>query len=236
MDSTAIPLIMTRPEGANEGFLEMIPAATRAALDIIMSPLIEIVATGESPTLLPGAGAIFTSANGVRFGPPGVGRPAFCVGQSTTAHAIAAGWQAVCVGADSGELVEALMTTRPERSLVHLGGVHARGNVAERLSANGLKVSRVEVYDQKLLPLTEKAQAALRSNRPVIVPLFSPRTARQFSDQCPAPSCVAVAALSPTIARSLAKLPLARLEIAETPDAEAICKSVEKLIRAISLG
>jgi uroporphyrinogen-III synthase len=236
MDSTAIPLIMTRPEGANEGFLKLIPSATRAALDIILSPLIEIVGIGETPTIPPDSGAIFTSGNGVRFGPQGFGRPAFCVGQSTTARAVGAGWQAVCAGTDSGELVEALMKTRPERPLVHLGGVHARGNVAERLSADGLLVSRIEVYDQKLLPLTEKAKAVLQSNRPVIVPLFSPRTARQFSDECPAPSRVAVAALSPSIARSLGTLPVAWLEIAETPDAEAICASVEKLIRAISLG
>jgi hypothetical protein len=45
-----------------------------------------------------------------------------------------------------------------------------------------------------------------------------------------------VAALSPVIARALGDLPVARLEIAATPDADSMCATVEKLIHAISLG
>lgn len=236
MGDTAIQLIMTRPEGANEAFLSMIPSDLRARLDIIVSPLIEIVATSAIPKLERDAGVIFTSANGVRFAPPGAGRPAFCVGQSTTAQAMSAGWAAVCVGKDAAELVSKLEQESPDMPLVLLGGVHARGHVAEKLNAAGLQVSRVEIYDQKLLPLSDKAQNVLRDRKLVIVALFSPRTAMQFANQCPPGRSVSVAALSPAIARALGDLQVAYLEIAKTPDARAMCTIVEKLIHTISLG
>lgn len=223
-----VPLLMTRPLAGAERFADGLPAAARAGLQIIYAPLMEIrPATG--PIELQGVkGVIFTSLNGVDAASrETVTRlPAFCVGQRTSQAAAKAGWQAMCLGETAETLIAALQKQPPQGQLVHLRGAFARGEIAERLSSAGIPCRAQIVYDQVLLPLTEEAQAVLSAQNDVIVPLFSPRTARHFANLCGDASHLHLIALSPAVAEPLAGLNCKALRVSKAPDAAAMTEAV----------
>ena len=219
---TAIPLIMTRPLPASEAFLRTLPPDLLDRLNPVFSPLIEIVPLHPTDPMADADAAVFSSANGVAAAPAGHGRTAYCVGPATTAAAQAHGWDARQCGATANDLVETLTRTAPTQRLVHLSGRHTRGDVAARLTAAGLKVQHIALYDQRQCALSDQAKdSILRENR-VIVPLFSPRTATQFATEVPRRASVHVIALSAAVADALGARPWGGVTIADSPDARAM--------------
>lgn len=236
MGTAPIPLIMTRPVEANTRFIRQLPAPLSERLEVIVSPLVEIVPETVDFEIGPREAVIFTSANGVRCAPGGQGRQAFCVGQRTTEAARAAGWDGVFCGQTSDALVSSLLANPPSKRLWHLAGRHTRGQIAERLTAGGLQVTWITAYDQVLRPLTLQAKRVLQQEETVILPIFSPRTAIHFAQECPTGAHPHIVALSEAVAAPMAHLNCASLEIAATPDALAVVKCLEKLVARISLG
>lgn len=221
-------LLMTRPLAAAERFVAALPAEARATLQVIHAPLIEIRPADGPVQLGDAKGVIFTSANGVAAASreTTVRLPAFCVGESTAEAAAGAGWQASCLGQCADELVAALLQQRPAAPLVHLRGAHARGAIAQRLSDGGLTCRELVVYDQVLLPLTAAALKALAAQIDVIVPLFSPRTARHFANLCGDASHLHLIALSQAVADPLKGLNCKTLRVSKAPDAKAMTAAV----------
>ncbi len=179
-------------------------------------------------------GLIFTSANAVNAAVSlGLPRdlPAFCVGPATTGTAKGSGWKAQMVGATAEELVAYLLKHRPKSPLLHLRGEHSRGNVAQRLTESGLTVQEKPVYQQHLLALTAEAIAAAEGETPVIAPLFSPRTARQFANIWTGTAPLWLAAISEATADPLYSLDYAHLKIAKAPTPKKMRKAVKKLVK-----
>lgn len=223
-----VPLLMTRPLAAAERFVAGLPEAARARLRVIYAPLMEI-RPAQAPVSLQGVkGVIFTSANGVETASRETAArlPAYCVGERTAQAAAKAGWRASCLGHCADELVAALLSQRPEAPLLHLRGGHARGEIAERLTSGGIPCREQILYDQVLLPLTEEAKAALAAQTDVIVPLFSPRTARHFANLCGDAAHLHLIALSPAVAEPLKGLNCKTLRVSKTPDAAALAAAV----------
>lgn len=236
MGTPPMSLILTRPARANVRFVDQLPDALRDRLTIIESPLIEILPVEAKVAIGPEDAVIFTSANGVRFAPDGQGRRAFCVGPATTTAAREAGWNAVCKGETADALVAALLAKPLSGQTWHLAGRHTRGQVAERLSQSGMQVTRVTLYDQRFTSLTPGACTALTGPDPVLVAVFSPRTATRFAQDCPKNAQPHVLTLSAAVAEPLRHLPLKALEIADHPTAEAMVARLEKLVARVSLG
>jgi uroporphyrinogen-III synthase len=226
-------LLLTRPRPGAEAFLARLSPALRVGA--VISPLIEIVPNDVAPDLAPYAGVIFTSANAVAHAPAGNGRPAYCVGPQTTQAARAAGWQAQMTGLDAEAMIAALAGRGELGPLLHLAGKHRRGDVAGVLSKTGLQVDVATLYDQRLLPLSEEAQALLRGNAPVLVPLFSPRSAAQFAQAATRTDAVLAVSISAAAAEALEALPLRAHDIAAEPTGEAMAEAVEKLFRRTTL-
>lgn len=236
MGTPAITLIMTRPAAANDRFVSQLPAYLMRQLIVIESPLIDIVAADATVDIKAEDAIIFTSANGVRCAPRGEGQRAFCIGEVTRQAADNAGWQAVCCGGTSDALVAYLIAHPVKSPIWHAAGRHTRGRVAERLGYAGMNVTRVTVYDQALKPLTRQARDALEHASVVIVPVFSPRTARQFATECPMMAYPHVLALSQAVADPMLGLNVASFDIATRPDAKAMVQCLEKTVARISLG
>ncbi len=231
-----IPLILTRPEGANSAFAAEFPKPLAAQLEFIDAPLIEIAPIEAEVAVDPSTAAIFTSVNGVRFAPHIVGQPAYCVGMRTTRAALAAGWEAVCLGKNAKELIAALLRLRPDVPLCHFSGVHVRGQISDALTEAGLHASRIEVYDQLLLPLSAPAISALTSQRPVIVPLFSPRAAAHFAEIAPVSQQLRVVTISEAVTQALGDMVRFDTLTAVDPTADGVISLIEKHVAAISLG
>ncbi|OBY25872.1 uroporphyrinogen-III synthase [Leisingera sp. JC1] len=223
-----VPLLMTRPLEAAERFAASLPAEALAGLQVIYAPLMEIQVV-QAPVRMQGIkGVIFTSANGVEAASreTAVRLPAYCVGERTAQAAAELGWQAEALGTCADELAATLMQRRPEAPLLHLRGAHARGSIAQRLTDAGLPCGEQIVYDQVLLPLTEEAQTVLSAQNDVIVPLFSPRTARHFANLCGDGSHLYLIAFSEAVAEPLKGLNCKALRVSKAPDAPAMAAAV----------
>ena len=231
-------LLLTRPRAASDALADEIGARLGDAVDVVVSPLIDIVHL-PGPLALNGVrGLIFTSANGVEAAAaltPNRDLPAYCVGPATTRQADAAGWRAEMAGPDAEALVRRLKALRPDAPLLHLRGRHARGDIAGQLGAAGVPVREQIVYDQTSLPLSEAALECLRADAPVIVPLFSPRSARLFAEASPGP-VAAVAAISHAVADALPDGLARRVAVAEAPNGEAMLSLLEKLAASAVSG
>lgn len=230
-------LLMTRPRVSGERFVADLPAGVRGRLTVCHSPLLRIVPIADHIDFGDAHGLIFTSANGVAIA-AGVTRrrdlPCYCVGEWTTQTARDHGWQARMVGEDAAELIATLRADPPQGPLLHLRGRHGSGDIAGELAPVGCNVVVHVIYEQEVRALSDVAQAALNGPGQVIVPLFSPRTARQFAKVAQIGADVSAVAISEAAVRPLRDLPLKRVIVASRPTAAALADGVEMLANPAS--
>lgn len=231
MDRTA-RLLLTRPEAASRRFLEACEARMGVSIPALVSPVMAIRPIG---VLLPGrpAAVILTSENGAaRAGDLGLrGMAAWCVGPRTAEVACAAGLRPIEAGPDAEGLVQALLAARPPGLLLHLRGEHARGDVVERLRNGGLIAMEAVVYRQEAQAPGPAARAALDGPGPLVVPLFSPRSAVLLADWEPA-AALHVIAISPAVAEAARVLCPESLALARSPNGDAMVETtVARLAR-----
>lgn len=164
-------LVLTRPEAQSRA----IAAALGGDARVVISPVMRIVAGDEAPDLSCYRGVILTSANAVRFVPDLSGMRIYCVGERTAEAAMRAGGEIALVAQDADTLIAQNPGPGP---LIHLHGEHTRGDVAKRLNLAGIETDEVMVYRQEALPLSDEAKALIEGDTPVVLPLYSPRSAR----------------------------------------------------------
>jgi len=198
---TAPICLLTRPHAQSVAFARDLPG-----IEVLIAPILRIEALPFDPARISAApGIVFTSANAVPLAGPGKGKPALCVGPQTAEAAAAAGYE---VEEGPGD-AEGMMPLLPGREAwLHLHGRHR---------ARELPVQGMAIYDQIAQPLSPEAVALLSGDRPVILPLFSPRSASllaQAAASATAPiATVAISARAdecydgPTQARLIAERP-----------------------------
>ncbi|PCH75331.1 MAG: uroporphyrinogen-III synthase [Rhodobacteraceae bacterium] len=224
---------MTRPEESAKRFVTRLPPELRARLNVVYSPLIGIEPLAHEVDFDHARGLIFTSSNGVSVAARLTAHrdlPCFCVGVATTHAAREAGWTAQNVGNNAEDLIATLHKSRPDGPLLHLRGRHARGNVAARLGVLGLPTREQVIYDQPLLPFSQAAVQILNGPDPIIAPLFSPRTARQFANTVTGNAPLYLAALSEAVAEPVRSLNYISLMVTPTPDATAMAGVMAQLV------
>jgi uroporphyrinogen-III synthase len=227
-------LLMTRPRAASERFVAGLPVTVSAQLSPVFSPLIEIRPLDVAPDLSGVGALVFTSANAVAVASELIRRRdlvCYCVGPATTEAARGAGWHATQSGDTAQQLIANLTRIRPDVQLLHLRGVHARGDIAENLSRAGVSCDEKAIYDQSLLPLSDAAAGVLAGPAPVLAPFFSPRTARQFAETANPRAPLWLTALSSAVAEPLKTLPFQDLAVAAAPNNAAMGKTVEMSLK-----
>lgn len=234
MNPSDVTLLLTRPARAAERFRNEVETVLGAFGQTVISPLVEIRPLPITEEVAPDALLIFTSENGVAaVSDVGVtGRRAWCVGARTAEVARAAGFDAQAAGGDSAALVSALLEEDPSDEIVHFAGEHHRGDVVESLRAGGLTARRIAVYDQAALSLTSEAGRTLASQRPVLAPIFSPRTARLLSREA-REGVVAplfLAHLSPSVASAWDGADPRASCVAHRPDAQGMIAAMDRLL------
>lgn len=224
-------ILLTRPAPASARFAQDLRARL-GDVRIVTSPLLRI--DWRTPDL-PRAEPIFTSRNGVegflRAGGRGDGR-CWCVGEATAQAAQKAGFQARPGPGDAAALVRAILTSGAPGPFVHIRGTHITGDLSGPLRAAGLTVDEAVVYDQIAEDLNSAAKTLLGGEISVVLPLFSPRTAVQFTRTYGGTAPLFVAAMSPAVKAALDQLPVTRIVVAGRPDAPAMIEAVEGLFDA----
>ncbi|MGY9045919.1 hypothetical protein P775_02270 [Puniceibacterium antarcticum] len=233
MTGTRPILLMTRPRAASEGFVLALQGAREVAFDPVISPLIGVDACGTLPDMPSDGGVIFTSANGVAaYGALGgaVVDTCYVVGAATAAAARQAGFDPLSADGDAAALVQLILRQPPTGPLLHLRGTHARGNIAQTLSDLGTRTQEAVIYDQPLLELTDRARAALNGTAPVVVPLFSPRSAERFAGLHCGTAPLLIVAMSQAILQEVVDLRAIANIVTSQPSGEAMQKAVLQLL------
>lgn len=212
-------MLLTRPEPAARRFAA---AVAHLGLPVVISPILRIVPVAHDTALLAGAGGlVFTSVHAVPAAGSGRGRPAICVGPATAQAARAAGFAVTEGPGDAARMMPLLQD-------LGVGWLHPHGaHVAKVLPVLGMVV-----YDQLPQDLTPAARAVLDGPGPVILPLFSPRSARVLAAQ--AAGARADLWLAPISAAAALAWdgPAARVAVARTPDADGVLGAIESLLGA----
>lgn len=227
-------LLLTRPLAQSRRFAQDLSEGG-AEIETIISPVMDIRCSGAAPDLQAYSGVIFTSENGVRCAAAPADRrvPAYCVGPRTAQAAQDAGFAAHEFGPDAEALVAAILQAGTPGPLLHLRGKHARGAVAKRLESAGLQCAERVLYDQVARDPSLAALTALAGERPLVVPLFSPRSARLFGQVAAdgrAPLCLVT--MSAAVDEAWCGPDPVLRKRAERPDGDAMTKSTLALIAA----
>ena len=213
-------LLLTRPEADARRMAATLPAPL-AGLRRVISPVMRIVAVDHDAGALRDApGVVFTSAHAVAAAGPGAGRPAICVGARTAAAARAAGFEVTEGAGGAQDLLPLIAAARVP--LIHAHGRHV---------AQALPLPGVVVYDQRPVAPTAEARAVLAGRAPVLLPVFSARSAdlvSQVAAGVRAPLWVAAisdAALAPLAGQA------ARAAVACRPDGQGVIAAMMQIVQ-----
>lgn len=227
-------ILLTRPEPQSRRFAARL--AEVCDLPVLVAPLMQVRFLAPNLDEVPYQGLIFTSETGVQASLPlaaNLPRRAYCVGRRTAEVAAAAGFDATSADGDAAALAAMLLAAPPPGPVLHLRGAETRGGLAETLTKGGLVTHEAIVYDQESRPLDPAARTLLQGTEPVILPLFSPRSARLAAAEMPQPHApLWVVALSPAVADAAAALRPVRRETARRPDADAMLAALAALVDA----
>jgi uroporphyrinogen-III synthase len=210
----------------------------------IIEPVFEIEPT-EGVTLPAFDALAFTSANGVRaFATLSPRRdvPVFCVGARTAEAARAAGFgDATSADGDVSALARLIPGALPQGArLLHSGNEESRGDLTGRLIARGIAAAFVATFRAAPAKSPGPALAAHLTGKPSFdaVLIHSPRAATILSEflrpdfatigATGGPAPMNIAAISEAAAEPLRQF-ARRVEIASTPNEEALLKALARL-------
>lgn len=235
-----VPVLITRPRAQAESFARKLTARFGSRVRPSVSPLMSPQFLSPPMPEGPFAAVIFTSAQGVEGAiqlRAELPRLAYCVGRATAAAAAAAGFDALSSDGDVTDLVATLLSKPKNGRFLYLRGVDTAGELENHLISNNIPVVSLQVYLQKSLPLEGESLSLLSHPGPVILPLFSPRSALIFQSAMPAVpvAYLSVAAMSQAVATAASGIPHRALVIAARPDADAMLDAVESLLAAAPL-
>ena len=225
-------ILITRPLPAADRFADQVRARLGCGVSIVISPLMRIeTMQGAGPDLRGASALILTSAHSVpaaaRIGTGDLN--CYCVGEATAHAARQAGLSPIDGGGNATALIARIQADAPNRPLLYLRGEHVAADLAGQLGQAGFDVRESIVYRQRPEPLSKQAQTLLAGTDPVIVPLFSPRSARMFFDKINAAAPLYVAAISENAAQNVPDTVVEKILLAKTPTADAMLDTIEAL-------
>ena len=237
--SRAPVVLLTRPAPQSQRFAQALQARL-SSVQVVVSPLMQTEWLHPPLPDRPFHALILTSETGAeaagRLRATGTPLPetAFCVGPRTTDTARAAGFAAISADGDVHALAALIRAAHPQGPLLHIRGEDVAGNLAETLTNGGIETHSAILYAQRPCPLSPAALTLLQGDGPVLVPLFSPRSAQILAQALPADAKAPlwIVAISPAAATSAQALAPARLTVAPHPDGGNMLQTVIQMLSA----
>ena len=240
--SRDMTILLTRPAAQSLRFAGDLKQAL-PAVPIIISPLMvpdylnpPIPSVDFTAIILVSDAAVQAAR---RISAAGVTLPtlAFCVGNRTATAARSLGFQTRSAQGNAADLIAMIIAHHPRGPLLFLRGQDSSGDIAESLLSAGIETISIVGYHQKAQNLTAQAVALLQASHPVIVPVFSTRSARLLLAETARISAKAplwIAALSPAIAAVIDPESVAGLGTSDHPDSAAMILVVRALAASLS--
>jgi uroporphyrinogen-III synthase len=230
-----VPVLLTRPVDDAKTFAAALRREFGNRVQPVIAPMMAVEHLFPSLPEGPFAGVIFTSSAGVaaacQIGVPQSGL-AWCVGRKTAERAAAAGFHTRSADGDAAALVAAIRADPPTGKLLHLRGADSRGEVAETLNSAGIETVEVVVYHQRPHPMSPEGEALLMADGPVILPLFSPRSAALFRAglQKDLRATLWLVTMSGAVTDAARDIPHRALAEADRPDAPAMLAAIGRVV------
>ena len=229
-------IILTRPKEGARKFHALIQEKLPEA-KVIISPLITIDFLPKSIDFTKFDTFIFTSINGVQAIenqriPHGT--LCFAVGAKTAHAAGKIGFKALYSDGNSEDLISIILSHPRRGKFLHIRGKYTRGDVSRKLSEHGLPCEEIVAYHQKSQALTHEAQSSMKGGKPLIFPLFSPRTAQLLMENILPMERCHIIAMSENISEAFKKTGCGKITTSKSPSAKSMLEEVIKIYNMIS--
>ena len=221
-------LLLTRPQKDAQAFAQEVLSHQPAA-QILISPVLTITPIGTLPDLSAYAAVVFTSRHAVAcfvHAPIPKKMTCFAVGEATAQAAKKLGFSVINSAGAAQDLILLVQKTGAAGPLIHPHGQHARGQIATTLTKKGIPCAECVIYDQIETPLSIQARALLTQPQALLVPVFSPRSARLLQRYGPLPNGSEIIAISQTVAACFSAQPHIKTTVACHPNRGAMLKAV----------
>jgi uroporphyrinogen-III synthase len=221
-------LLLTRPQKDAQAFAQEVLSHQPAA-QILISPVLTITPIGALPDLSAYAAVVFTSRHAVAcFAHAHIPKKMTCfaVGEATAEAAKKLGFSVINSAGAAQDLILLVQKTGAAGPLIHPHGQHARDQIAAPLTKKGIPCAECVIYDQIETPLSVQARALLTQPQALLVPVFSPRSARLLQRYGPLPNGSEIIAISQTVAACFSTQPHIKTTVACHPNRGAMLKAV----------
>lgn len=232
-----ITIILTRPKAQSDAYARQLKAEFGDAIKVIIAPLLAIrqVAAEFDPDNI--SYLLFTSLNAVESYAAQFERrdiPCLCVGNRTAETARSHGLLAESADGAADDLLRLVKNRMLGKSghLHYMRGRQVASDLASILREAGYTIHQSIVYEQIRISLPNQTKSIFATGKRILVPLFSPMTARRFMAETTGlamPNATAIA-ISDNAARLLEPSQFSSVRVARQPTAESITKEIAAII------
>ena len=232
-DQENVILLLTRPLGGNERFCLKIKHLLYSC-EILDSPIQKIDFLPSLGKVNKNSVLIFTSANGLRAANKQnlLNKKCFVVGANTKKIAVSFGYDVLGFSKDQENLLKLIKSKKPTESMVHIRGKHTVGNLCDALKRNQFSCLDIIGYNQEPLKIKKQNLQKIHSGRPVILPIFSSRSAELLQSNLDLTG-FNVIAISEAVAKIITGVELGELVISKKPDLNSMQEATLAILRRL---
>ena len=232
-DQENVILLLTRPLGGNERFCLKIKHLLYSC-EILDNPIQKIDFLPSLSKVNKNSVLIFTSANGLRVAKKHnlINKKCFVVGANTKKIAVSFGYDVLGFSKDQENLLKLIKSKKPTESMVHIRGKHTVGNLCNALKRNQFSCLDIIGYNQEPLKIKKQNLQKIHSGRPVILPIFSSRSAELLQSNLDLTG-FNVIAISEAVAKIVTGVELGELVISKKPDLNSMQEATLAILRRL---
>ena len=232
-DQENVILLLTRPLGGNERFCLKIKHLLYSC-EILDNPIQRIDFLPSLSKVNKNSVLIFTSANGLRAAKKHnlINKKCFVVGANTKKIAVSFGYDVLGFSKDQENLLKLIKSKKPTESMVHIRGKHTVGNLCDALKRNQFSCLDIIGYNQEPLKIKKQNLQKIHSGRPVILPIFSSRSAELLQSNLDLTG-FNVIAISEAVAKIVTGVELGELVISKKPDLNSMQEATLAILRRL---
>lgn len=232
-DQENVILLLTRPLGGNERFCLKIKHLLYSC-EILDNPIQKIDFLPSLGKVNKNSVLIFTSANGLRAAKKHnlINKKCFVVGANTKKIAVSFGYDVLGFSKDQENLLKLIKSKKPTESMVHIRGKHTVGNLCDALKRNQFSCLDIIGYNQEPLKIKKQNLQKIHSGRPVILPIFSSRSAELLQSNLDLTG-FNVIAISEAVAKIITGVELGELVISKKPDLNSMQEATLAILRRL---
>ena len=226
-------LLLTRPLDGNARFCLKIKHLLYKC-EILDSPIQKIEFLPSLSKVNKNAVLIFTSVNGLRAAEKHnlTNNRCFVVGKNTKKIAVSFGYEVLGFSKDQENLLKLIKSKKPTESMVHIRGKHTVGNLCDALKRNQFSCLDIIGYNQEPLKIKKQNLQKIHSGRPVILPIFSSRSAELLQSNLDLTG-FNVIAISEAVAKIITGVELGELVISKKPDLNSMQEATLAILRRL---